>query len=105
LKTNNNYLKEKQMKKTIGYYKCEHTAMSLSLRLMDDFKGIELTRIKNSGFNPGFPVSEYPYELVLISGAKIEDCKKIHGEHFVRFSRDKRYKEKYDLSKSYYRKW
>ena len=52
------------MKKTIGYYKCEHTAMSLSLRLMDDFKGIELTRIKNSGFNPGFPVFENILKIV-----------------------------------------
>jgi len=87
----------------IGFYRVEHTALSLSMRLMDEFPNIKLTRKKNFDCNPGFPSNEYPFMLILESGASIEECKKIHSSHFARFKYDKNYRMKYDLSNLYYK--
>lgn len=89
---------------TIGFYKIEHTPLSLTMALMDKFPGIKIERKPNDKSNPGFPVEEYPYMLKLKGGAKIEDVKKAHSEHFAKMKTSKDYANKYDLSKAYYRK-
>jgi len=91
--------------KIIGFYRVEHTALSLSMRLMDKFDFIKLDRKKNNGFNSSFPKEKYPFMLVLISGAKIEACKKLNSEHFAKMKYSKMYKAKYDLSKAQYRQF
>lgn len=92
--------------KAIGFYKIEHTALSVSMRLMDDCPYIKLSRKENDNSNPGFPKNIYPFMLILENNIiKIEECRKINSEHFGRMKFDKNYKMKYDLSKSYYRSY
>jgi hypothetical protein len=81
--------------KVIGYMTLEKTTMSLSRRLMDEFPGIKLERTQNDGHNESYPVNKYPFMLVLKSNEDINKCKKIKSDHFVKFSKDKTYRNKY----------
>jgi hypothetical protein len=91
--------------KIIGYMTLEKTAISLSLRLMDDFPGIKLDRTKNDGYNPGFPVDKYPFMLVLKSNENLDECKKIKADHFAKFANNKIYKNKYSVADAYYKNY
>jgi hypothetical protein len=89
----------------IGYFEIEKTCLSVSMRLMDDFPGIKLDRVKNDGYNPGFSVDKYPFMLILKSGAKLEDCKKVMADHYAKFANNKVYKNKYSVADAYYKNY